>query len=182
MHSSEIENSLRRMAAEVCKKGATKDQEEVIVALYRKVFRQPFSSCKCQLCDAIFLILNNLEKMENRFQLKKGIALTQFGKAYRLTYMTITDKLAMEHLRARPQDAKFFDRIPGEYLQGKIELKAKEQPETDYSDLVYLVETAEKLSELKMIASRYDIFESYMEEFSKNKNFRSLKAKMLNVL
>lgn len=103
---------LKAIAKDVCKGKATAEHKRFIVAFYRKVFKRSFSRCKCQLCDAIFLILQNLDKMDTKFKLKKGIVLRQHGRPYRLTHRNITDQLAIEHLKAKPQDAKFFDYIP----------------------------------------------------------------------
>lgn len=107
---------LRAIASEVCKGKATAEQKRFVVAFYRKVFKKPFTNCNCQLCDAIFLILNNINRMETKFKLKKGIVLRQHGKVYKLTHLNLTDELAIKHLKANPGDMKYFDYIPPEAL------------------------------------------------------------------
>lgn len=54
--------------------------------------------------------------MDCKFKLKKGIVLTQFGNPKRITHENLTNENAIEHLTARPQDAKFFNYIPAEIL------------------------------------------------------------------
>ncbi len=121
---------LRAVASEVCRGKATVEQKRFVVAFYRKVFKKPFTSCNCQLCDAIFLILKNINRMEAKFKLKKGIVLRQHGKVYRITHQNLTDELAVKHLKNNPQDAKYFDYIPPEALKViKGEQPSKEKPE-----------------------------------------------------
>jgi hypothetical protein len=111
-----MRSKLREIAGEVCRGEATSEHEAFIVASYKKAFGKNFAKCKCQLCDAIFLILKKLENM-GEFTLKKGIVLTRAGKVYRLTHKTINDKLAREHLKAVPRDIKYFDKVPLEFRQ-----------------------------------------------------------------
>lgn len=55
--------------------------------------------------------------MECKFKLKRGIVLVRFGSPIRITHKNLTNENATEHLKARPQDAKFFDYIPAEVLK-----------------------------------------------------------------
>lgn len=113
------EQRLREIAKDVCKGKATAEQDAYVVAFYTHIFKKPFSQCKCQLCDALFLILQNLNRMNTKYRLKKGIVLRLPGKAYRLTHNTITDELAEKHLTAQPEDVKFFDLVAEKFRPKK---------------------------------------------------------------
>ena len=110
-----MEQKLRNIAGLVCRGEATKEQEAFIVASYAKVFGVNFSRCRCQLCDAVFLILNNLNRMERQYKLKKGIVLRLGAK--RITHINITDDLAIELLKQQPLDIKYFDQFPKQEIK-----------------------------------------------------------------
>jgi hypothetical protein len=63
---------LTTIGEKVCKGIATQEEENYIKDMYRKVLGVAFSACKCQLCDAYFLILKRQRTM-SRFKIKKGI-------------------------------------------------------------------------------------------------------------
>ncbi len=194
---------LRAIAQQVCRGKATAEQESFIVAFYQKVFKQSFSRCKCQLCDAIFLIIKNIDKMSN-YRLKKGIVLRQHGKPYRLTHKNLTDELAKMHLAARPGDVKFFDVVPTK--QATIPFQEKKQepvkepiPENvdtgahvidEQDDIAQVqdntlndvIDQANKLKDLKQIIAENDIFIELRADLDTFKNFKGLKAKMLKLL
>ena len=141
------EKKLRDIASDVCKGKATAEQQAYVVAFYTHIFKRPFSSCKCQLCDAIFLILQNLNRMNTKYRLKKGIVLRLPGKAYRLTHNTITDELAEKHLSVQPEDVKFFDLVPDKYMPKKpepvkqvaeevVEIKPEDLPNDDLAEVI----------------------------------------------
>ena len=110
-----MEAKLREIAGLVCRGEATKEHETFIVASYAKVFGSTFSKCRCQLCDAIFLILKNLNRMERQYKLKKGIVLRLGAK--RITHINITDDMAIEYLLINPTHTKYFDQFPKQEIK-----------------------------------------------------------------
>lgn len=106
---------LKQIASDICSGKATAEEEGYVRYMYQKAFGVAFSSCKCQLCDAIFKIIKKLENM-SIFRLKKGVCLRiKYGDPRVFTASSITDELAIEHLKNNPSEAKFYEFIPPQY-------------------------------------------------------------------
>lgn len=70
-------------------------------------------SCGTCYIEAIFKILNTMERKPCRYRLKKGAVLFAFGDADRTaTCNNLTDELAEWHLRHTRGCAMFFDNLP----------------------------------------------------------------------
>lgn len=104
----------------------TQKHKREIEALYKQVFREPFTPTSCSNCyhDAVDKMWAYIRKHgdvmpEREFILKHGAVINvgEFGSGQFYIRHTLTDALALEYLRKNPAGIREFEAFPADWKE-----------------------------------------------------------------
>jgi hypothetical protein len=115
------------IAKSVIEETATEEVKEIIVGIYKKVFRKDLLiSCKQCFADGFFELYNFwksnealfLELFDCEYSLRAGVLLQLFGDTSDMaTKDNITNALAEKHLKENPACIQWFEKAPEDWYE-----------------------------------------------------------------
>lgn len=126
--------------------------ETEIRRVYRLLYNQPLSGCRTCIKEGLLKILENYRNMGN-FQIKRGVQLYETGKV--LNWKTQNDALCKYWLLKDPNNVRYFDKIPADFLETLTEQQIRMEEKMEIIEPIYNpepeIETVPEIKEIEKI-------------------------------